>query len=105
MAGNTIEYKGRAAVNTWNNQTKELTIDVRQELHEIKGALEVIMQSSEGETAELLSQYASNIGSASDSLYEGMCQLNDAVQKWAERAEMFEQTATTVVKNAASALN
>ena len=104
MAGNTIEYMGEEAVRAWNDSTKAVNSDIREDLQAVKGILETIMDQSEGDVADLLAQFAANIGSASSELYDGMSNLNKAVEDWSQRAQEFSRQATAAIKAASSAI-
>ena len=104
MAGNTIEYMGEEAVRSWNDKTKAINSDIRENLQGVRDYLQVIMDNSEGEVADLLAQYAHNIGEASSDLFDGMSNLDKAVDDWSKRAQQFSAQATAAIKAASNAL-
>ena len=104
MAGNTIDFKGVEAVRAWNNNNRELCAGVQEDMHAAREILVQITGLADGDVADLLAQYATNIGSAADELYNGTAKGNEAVDKWAEQAEAFSNEAQAAIRDAANSL-
>ena len=104
MAGNAIDFRGMELVRSWNDTTQGINQDVRIDLDEIRKILIIILDNSEGDVADLLAQFARNLGESSSALFDGMVELNKAVDSWAQKAETFSTEAQAAIKSAANSI-